>query len=95
MIQASSDPASTSGTALDPDMMPALRELMRSAVRSGAAHAASLSGPQVYGQVGMVHTGSGCLLQQVQLFEQLGGRSVETGQRHVAYVGQVLTANRS
>src|ERR1700730_26940 len=49
----------------------------------------------MYRRLFMVHTGSGCLLRQVQLFEQLGGRSVETGQRHVAYVGQVLTANRS
>ena len=32
---------------------------MRDAVRSGAAHAAGLPGAQVYGQVGLVHTGSG------------------------------------
>jgi cell division protein FtsI/penicillin-binding protein 2 len=47
------------GTALDPGMTKALRGLMRGAVRSGAAQAAGLRGPQVYGQVGMVHTGSG------------------------------------
>jgi hypothetical protein len=35
-----------------------LRVLMRGAVRSGAAHAASLPGPQVYGQVGLVRAGS-------------------------------------
>ncbi len=56
VIQTSSDPPST-GAALDPNMMSALRELMRGAVRSGAAHAASLSGAQVCGQVGLVHTG--------------------------------------
>jgi cell division protein FtsI/penicillin-binding protein 2 len=59
VIQASADPASTPGAALDPNMMSALHGLMRGAVRSGAAHAASLPGAQVYGQVGLVHTGSG------------------------------------
>jgi cell division protein FtsI/penicillin-binding protein 2 len=58
VIQASSDPPSRSA-ALDPSMMAALRGLMRGAVSSGAAHAASLPGAPVYGQVGLVHTGSG------------------------------------
>ena len=53
------DPAGNAGPALDPGELSALRSLMRSAVRSGAAHAASLPGPQVYGQVGLVHTRSG------------------------------------
>ncbi len=35
-----------------------LRSLMRSAVRSGAAQAASQPGMPVYGQVGLVRTGS-------------------------------------
>jgi membrane peptidoglycan carboxypeptidase len=35
-----------------------LRSLMRAAVRSGAAQAANLPGSPVYGQVGLVHTGS-------------------------------------
>jgi cell division protein FtsI/penicillin-binding protein 2 len=52
-------PAGNVGPALDPDELSALRSLMRSAVRSGAAHAASLPGPRVYGQVGLVHTRSG------------------------------------
>jgi len=47
------------GTKLDTDMTKALQGLMRGAVRSGAARAAGLPGQQVYGQVGMVHTGSG------------------------------------
>jgi cell division protein FtsI/penicillin-binding protein 2 len=47
------------GTPLDPDMTSALRGLMRGAVRSGAAHAASLPGQPVSGQIGLVHTGSG------------------------------------
>ena len=40
-------------------MITALQDLMRGAVRSGAARAAGVPGPQVYGQVGLVHTGSG------------------------------------
>jgi hypothetical protein len=47
------------GTALDPDMATALQGLMRGAVRSGAAQAASLPGQPVSGQIGLVHTGSG------------------------------------
>jgi cell division protein FtsI/penicillin-binding protein 2 len=47
-----------SGTALNASDMSELRNLMRNAVRSGAAQAASRPGPQVYGQVGLVHTGS-------------------------------------
>jgi cell division protein FtsI/penicillin-binding protein 2 len=54
-IAGSADP---SGTALDPSYMSELRTLMRGAVRSGAAQAASLPGTPVYGQVGLVHTGS-------------------------------------
>jgi cell division protein FtsI/penicillin-binding protein 2 len=54
-IQGSADP---SGSALDPGYMNELRALMRSAVRSGAAQAASRPGAPVYGQVGLVHTGS-------------------------------------
>jgi cell division protein FtsI/penicillin-binding protein 2 len=53
------DPAGNAGPALAPGELSALRSLMRSAVRSGAAHAASLPGSQVYGQVGLVHTRSG------------------------------------
>jgi hypothetical protein len=58
VLQVSADPPSTSN-ALDPNMMTAVRGLMRGAVRAGAAHAASLPGQQVYGQVGLVRTGSG------------------------------------
>ena len=52
------DSGDPSGTALNPGAMSELRSLMRSAVRSGAAHDASLPGAPVYGQVGLVHTGS-------------------------------------
>jgi cell division protein FtsI/penicillin-binding protein 2 len=54
-IEGSADP---SGTVLNPSYMNELRALMRSAVRSGAAHAADQPGSPVYGQVGLVHTGS-------------------------------------
>ena len=47
-----------SGAALNPSAMSELRTLMRNAVRSGAAQAASQPGTPVYGQVGLVHTGS-------------------------------------
>jgi hypothetical protein len=47
------------GTPLDPDMTKALQGLMRRAVRAGAAHAASLPGQPVSGQIGLVRTGSG------------------------------------
>ena len=51
--------APAAGAPLDPDMTSALQGLMRGAVRSGAAQAASLPGRQVFGQVGLVHTASG------------------------------------
>jgi cell division protein FtsI/penicillin-binding protein 2 len=57
VLQASDPPSA--GAALDTGVMDTVRGLMRGAVRSGAARAASQPGPQVYGQVGMVHTGSG------------------------------------
>jgi cell division protein FtsI/penicillin-binding protein 2 len=59
VIQTSGDVVGAPGPTLDPGMISALRGLMGGAVRSGAAHAASLSGAQVYGQVGLVHTASG------------------------------------
>ncbi len=58
VIQAPGSPADA-GTSLDPDMTSALQGLMRGAVRSGAAQAASLPGQPVSGQIGLVHTGSG------------------------------------
>jgi cell division protein FtsI/penicillin-binding protein 2 len=52
------DSGDPSGTALSPSTMSGLHSLMRNAVRSGAAHAANLPGTPVYGQVGLVRTGS-------------------------------------
>ena len=54
-VEGSPDP---SGIALNPGDVSELRGLMRGAVRSGAARAASLPGTPVYGQIGLVHTGS-------------------------------------
>ena len=80
VIQTSPDPASTPGTALDPGMISALRGLMRGAVRSGAAQAASLRGAQVYGQVGMVHTGSGWMSWFVGYRGDIAIAAIESGQ---------------
>ena len=80
VIQASPDPVSTPGAALDPSTMSALRGLMRGAVRSGAAHAASLAGAQVYGQVGMVHTGSGWMSWFVGYRDDIAITAIESGQ---------------
>ena len=57
VLQASDPP--TAGAVLDADAMNTVRGLMRGAVRAGAAQAANRPGPQVYGQVGLVRTGSG------------------------------------
>jgi cell division protein FtsI/penicillin-binding protein 2 len=56
VLQAPDPPGA--GAALDMGVTNTVRGLMRGAVRSGAAQAASQPGPQVYGQVGLVHTGS-------------------------------------
>jgi len=53
-----SDAGDPSGTALSPSALSELQSLMRNAVRSGAAHAANRPGTPVYGQVGLVRTGS-------------------------------------
>jgi cell division protein FtsI/penicillin-binding protein 2 len=79
VIQTPPDSASTPGATLDPDMMSALRGLMRGAVRSGAAHAASLSGAQVYGQVGLVHTGSGWMSWFVGYRDGIAIAAIESG----------------
>jgi cell division protein FtsI/penicillin-binding protein 2 len=50
--------ADPSGAVLSLSNISELRSLMRTAVRSGAAQAASLPGTPVSGQVGLVHTGS-------------------------------------
>ncbi|HEY1627498.1 MAG TPA: NTF2-like N-terminal transpeptidase domain-containing protein [Streptosporangiaceae bacterium] len=54
-------PDAAASSSLAPDTLAALRSLMRGAVRSGAAHAANVSGAPVYGQVGLTRDGSAWL----------------------------------
>ncbi len=79
VTQTSPDPVSTPGTTLDPGMLSALRGLMRGAVRSGAAHAADTRGAQVYGQVGLVHTGSGWMSWFVGYRNGIAIAAIESG----------------
>jgi cell division protein FtsI/penicillin-binding protein 2 len=77
VLQASDPP--TAGAVLDADAMNTVRGLMRGAVRSGAAQAASRPGPQVYGQVGTVHTGSGWMSWFVGYRGDIAIAVIETG----------------
>ena len=58
VVQAAPGAVAQAATPLPSDTVTALHSLMREAVTSGAAKAARASGGQVYGQVGLVHTGS-------------------------------------
>ena len=60
-------------------MMSALHGLMRGAVRSGAARAASVRGAQVYGQVGLVHTESGWMSWFVGYRGDIAIAAIESG----------------
>ena len=77
VLQASDPPSA--GAVLDTGIMNTVRGLMRGAVRSGAAQAASRPGPQVYGQVGMVHTGSGWTSWFVGYRNDIAIAAIETG----------------
>jgi cell division protein FtsI/penicillin-binding protein 2 len=77
VLQASDPPSA--GAVLDTGIMNTVRGLMRGAVRSGAAQAASRPGPQVYGQVGMVHTGSGWMSWFVGYRGDIAIAAIETG----------------
>lgn len=77
VLQASDPP--TAGAVLDADAMNTVRGLMRGAVRSGAAQAANRPGPQVYGQVGTVHTGSGWMSWFVGYRGDIAIAVIETG----------------
>jgi cell division protein FtsI/penicillin-binding protein 2 len=76
VIDGTGDPA---GTVLKSSTMSALRGLMRGAVRSGAAQAASVPGSQVYGQVGTVHTSSGWTSWFVGYRDDIAFAVIETG----------------
>ncbi len=73
------DPPSTPTSAVDDNAMSALRGLMRGAVKSGAAHAANVSGAPVYGQVGMTHSSSGYLSWFVGYRGDVAFTVIETG----------------
>jgi cell division protein FtsI/penicillin-binding protein 2 len=77
VLQASDPPSA--GAVLDTGIMNTVRGLMRGAVRSGAAQAASRPGPQVYGQVGTVHTGSGWMSWFVGYRGDIAIAVIETG----------------
>jgi cell division protein FtsI/penicillin-binding protein 2 len=90
------DPA---GAPLDRSAMSAVRSLMRSAVRSGAAQAASVPGAPVYGQVGLVHTGSDWLSWFVGFRGDIAFTVIESGKTSqlsaAALAGAFLSAIRS
>ncbi|MGH3200901.1 MAG: penicillin-binding transpeptidase domain-containing protein [Streptosporangiaceae bacterium] len=87
------DPA---GTALNVSDMSELRSLMRNAVRSGAARAASRPGKPVYGQVGLVHTGSTWTSWFVGFRDNIAFTVIESGKTSqlsaAALAGAFLTA---
>jgi cell division protein FtsI/penicillin-binding protein 2 len=96
VTQDESDPVSKPESTLDPASMGALRDLMRDAVRSGAAHAAGVSGAQVYGQVGLVHSSSGWMSWFVGYRGDIAFTVIETGRTArlsaAALAGAFLTA---
>jgi cell division protein FtsI/penicillin-binding protein 2 len=96
VTQGAADPA---GTPLDPGAISAVRSLMRSAVSSGAARAASVPGAPVYGQVGLVHTGSGWLSWFVGFRGDIAFTVIESGKTSqlsaAALAGVFLSAIRS
>jgi cell division protein FtsI/penicillin-binding protein 2 len=57
-VLVASDPAATWQSALSSGALDELRGLMREAVRTGTARAADLTGEQVYGQAGVMKTGT-------------------------------------
>jgi cell division protein FtsI/penicillin-binding protein 2 len=97
--QVTQEVADPAGTALNPSDMSALRSLMRGAVRSGAARAASVPGAPVYGQVGLVHTGSGWLSWFVGFRGDIAFTVIESGKTSqlsaAALAGAFLSAIRS
>lgn len=73
------DPPNTPPSTVDDSAMSALRSLMRGAVKSGAAHAANVSGSPVYGQVGMTHGSSGYVSWFVGYRGDVAFTLIETG----------------
>jgi cell division protein FtsI/penicillin-binding protein 2 len=79
VIENPDEPATNAGTALDPDTLPALRSLMLDAVRTGAGQPADLPGRPVYGQVGLVRSGSGWTSWFVGFRGDIAFTIIETG----------------
>ncbi len=99
VVADAADPPSGPGVALDPGTMAAVAGLMRSAVSSGAAHAAQRSGAPVYGQVGLVHSGSGWTSWFVGYRGDVAFTVIESGKTAqlsaAALAGAFLSAFRS
>jgi cell division protein FtsI/penicillin-binding protein 2 len=79
VVLGSADQVSGPGVTLGASAMSAVQGLMRNAVTSGAAHAASLPGAQVYGQVGLVQSGSGWTSWFVGYRGNIAFTVIETG----------------
>jgi membrane peptidoglycan carboxypeptidase len=94
------DPAATSKAPLSASELGELRQLMRKAVQSGAAHAADVRGqPPVYGQAGVVQTGKNAWLSWFVGYRGTMALAViETGtsqsQAAASLAGAFLTALR-
>jgi membrane peptidoglycan carboxypeptidase len=75
-----SDPADTSQAPMSATSLGQLRQLMRLAVKSGAAHPADLPGGGVYGQAGVVKTGANAYLSWFVGYKgDLAVAAIETG----------------
>jgi cell division protein FtsI/penicillin-binding protein 2 len=79
VVVGATDPVSKPGMALSASALSALRGLMRGAVSSGAAHAADTPGAPVYGQVGLVHSGSGWMSWFVGYRDDVAFTVLESG----------------
>ena len=74
------DPAATSQAPMSAASLGQLRQLMRLAVKSGAAHPADLPGGGVYGQAGVVKTGANAYLSWFVGYKgDLAVAAIETG----------------
>lgn len=74
------DSAAATEAPMSASALSELRQLMRLAVKSGAAHPANLSGAEVYGQAGMVKTGANAYLSWFVGYRgNLAIAAIETG----------------
>jgi cell division protein FtsI/penicillin-binding protein 2 len=74
------DPSATTAAPMSATGLGELRQLMRLAVKSGAAHPADLPGAEVYGQAGVVKTGANAYLSWFVGYRgDLAVAAIETG----------------